>query len=45
MKEEYGVNFYKGFDLCLNALDNRAARNHVNRDANQTVNLSYCVML
>jgi len=31
MKEEYGVNFYKGFDLCLNALDNRAARNHVNR--------------
>jgi len=31
MKEEYGVNFYKNFSLCLNALDNRAARNHVNR--------------
>jgi len=31
MKEEYGVNFYKNFNLCLNALDNRAARNHVNR--------------
>jgi len=31
MKEDYGVNFYKKFDLCLNALDNRAARNHVNR--------------
>jgi len=29
MKEEYGVNFYKNFSLCLNALDNRAARNHV----------------
>jgi len=31
MKEEYGINFYKNFSICLNALDNRAARNHVNR--------------
>jgi len=31
MKPEYGLNFFKGFDICLNALDNRAARNHVNR--------------
>jgi len=31
MKEEYGINFYKQFNLCLNALDNRAARSHVNR--------------
>ncbi|XP_044269565.1 SUMO-activating enzyme subunit 2 [Tribolium madens] len=29
--QEYGVNFFKRFDLVLNALDNRAARNHVNR--------------
>ena len=29
--QEYGVNFFKGFTLVLNALDNRAARNHVNR--------------
>ncbi|XP_020915543.1 SUMO-activating enzyme subunit 2 isoform X2 [Exaiptasia diaphana] len=28
---EYGVNFFKQFDLVMNALDNRAARNHVNR--------------
>ncbi|RZC41680.1 SUMO-activating enzyme subunit 2 [Asbolus verrucosus] len=28
---EYGVNFFKQFSLILNALDNRAARNHVNR--------------
>lgn len=28
---EYGVNFFKRFHLVLNALDNRAARNHVNR--------------
>ncbi|KRT81872.1 hypothetical protein AMK59_5927 [Oryctes borbonicus] len=28
---DYGVNFYKNFDLVLNALDNRTARNHVNR--------------
>ncbi|KAK9876752.1 hypothetical protein WA026_014990 [Henosepilachna vigintioctopunctata] len=29
--QEYGVNFFKQFSLVLNALDNRAARNHVNR--------------
>lgn len=28
---DYGVNFFKKFDVVLNALDNRAARNHVNR--------------
>ncbi|XP_017777990.1 PREDICTED: SUMO-activating enzyme subunit 2 [Nicrophorus vespilloides] len=28
---EYGVNFFKRFAVVLNALDNRAARNHVNR--------------
>uniref|UniRef100_A0A915KUG7 THIF-type NAD/FAD binding fold domain-containing protein n=1 Tax=Romanomermis culicivorax TaxID=13658 RepID=A0A915KUG7_ROMCU len=28
---EFDVNFYKQFDFVLNALDNRAARNHVNR--------------
>ena len=28
---EYGVTFFKGFDMVLNALDNRAARSHVNR--------------
>jgi ubiquitin-like 1-activating enzyme E1 B len=27
----YGVNFFKKFSLVMNALDNRAARNHVNR--------------
>lgn len=27
----YGVNFYQRFNMVLNALDNRAARNHVNR--------------
>lgn len=27
----YGVNFFEKFDLVLNALDNRQARNHVNR--------------
>uniref|UniRef100_A0A1B6DVJ7 SUMO-activating enzyme subunit n=1 Tax=Clastoptera arizonana TaxID=38151 RepID=A0A1B6DVJ7_9HEMI len=27
----YGVQFFKKFNLVLNALDNRAARNHVNR--------------
>lgn len=27
----YGVNFFQQFKLVLNALDNRAARNHVNR--------------
>jgi len=31
MKPEYGINFFKQFRLCLNALDNRKARNHVNR--------------
>lgn len=29
--QEYGVNFFRRFNLVLNALDNRAARNHVNR--------------
>eukprot|EP00912_Choanoflagellata_sp_UC4_P002031 UC4_evm1s1299 len=28
---KYGVDFYRGFDLVLNALDNNAARVHVNR--------------
>lgn len=28
---DYGVSFYQRFSLVLNALDNRAARNHVNR--------------
>uniref|UniRef100_A0A1A9ZX08 SUMO-activating enzyme subunit n=1 Tax=Glossina pallidipes TaxID=7398 RepID=A0A1A9ZX08_GLOPL len=28
---DYGVNFFHNFDVVLNALDNRAARNHVNR--------------
>ncbi|XP_016971358.1 SUMO-activating enzyme subunit 2 [Drosophila rhopaloa] len=28
---DYGVTFFKKFDLVLSALDNRAARNHVNR--------------
>jgi len=28
---EYGVPFFKGFDLILNGLDNVAARRHVNR--------------
>lgn len=27
----YGVNFFKKFSIVLNALDNKAARNHVNR--------------
>ena len=34
MKAEYGVmrvNFFSQFALCLNALDNRAARTHVHR--------------
>lgn len=29
--QKYGVNFFKKFNLVLNALDNRQARNHVNR--------------
>ncbi|KAL7731471.1 hypothetical protein ACLKA6_017288 [Drosophila palustris] len=28
---DYGVNFFKKFHVVLSALDNRAARNHVNR--------------
>lgn len=28
---EYNVDFYKQFSLVMNALDNKAARNHVNR--------------
>ncbi|XP_023031874.1 SUMO-activating enzyme subunit 2-B [Drosophila willistoni] len=28
---KYGVNFFKKFNVVLSALDNRAARNHVNR--------------
>lgn len=28
---DYGITFYKRFTLVMNALDNRAARNHVNR--------------
>jgi len=31
MQPEYGINFYKQFAICLSALDNRAARNHLNR--------------
>lgn len=31
MNSDYGVNFFKRFTLVLNALDNRAARSHVNR--------------
>lgn len=31
MSTEYDVNFFKKFTLVMNALDNRAARNHVNR--------------
>lgn len=30
-RTNYGVNFFKRFNLVLNALDNRTARNHVNR--------------
>lgn len=28
---QYDLNFFRGFDLVMNALDNKAARNHVNR--------------
>lgn len=31
ISNDYGVNYFKQFDLVLNALDNRVARNHVNR--------------
>lgn len=28
---DYGVSYFKQFNIVLNALDNRVARNHVNR--------------
>ena len=31
MSSEFGVDYFKQFDVVMNALDNRAARNHVNR--------------
>ena len=31
MNPDYNVDFFSNFDIVLNALDNRAARNHVNR--------------
>ena len=31
MNPDYGVTFFKKFQMCLNALDNRSARSHVNR--------------
>ncbi|XP_050316111.1 SUMO-activating enzyme subunit 2 [Anthonomus grandis grandis] len=31
LSSDYGLNFYKRFNLVLNALDNRTARSHVNR--------------
>ncbi|XP_052714567.1 SUMO-activating enzyme subunit 2-like [Crassostrea angulata] len=31
MSPDYGVDFFKKFTMVMNALDNRAARNHVNR--------------
>ncbi|XP_034033129.1 SUMO-activating enzyme subunit 2 isoform X2 [Thalassophryne amazonica] len=31
MDPEYNVEFFRNFKLVMNALDNRAARNHVNR--------------
>jgi len=30
-RSKYDVNFYSQFSLVMNALDNRAARSHVNR--------------
>lgn len=30
-RSDYGVTFFKRFNVVLNALDNQAARNHVNR--------------
>lgn len=29
--DQYKVSFFQKFDLVMNALDNRAARSHVNR--------------
>nr|AGC75067.1 SUMO-activating enzyme subunit 2 [Eriocheir sinensis] len=31
LKSKYGVPFFKEFTMVMNALDNRSARNHVNR--------------
>ncbi|KAM3869892.1 SUMO-activating enzyme subunit 2 isoform 2-T2 [Diretmus argenteus] len=31
MNPDYNVEFFRNFNLVMNALDNRAARNHVNR--------------
>ena len=31
LRPKYGVPFFKEFTMVMNALDNRAARNHVNR--------------
>ncbi|XP_068697118.1 SUMO-activating enzyme subunit 2-like [Montipora foliosa] len=31
MSSDYNVDFFKQFNVVMNALDNRAARNHVNR--------------
>lgn len=30
-RSDFGLSFFKRFTVVLNALDNRAARNHVNR--------------
>ncbi|CAL2028283.1 unnamed protein product [Caenorhabditis brenneri] len=30
-ESKFGIDFFKSFDMVLNALDNRGARNHVNR--------------
>ena len=31
LNPDYNVDFFKQFDIVMNALDNRVARNHVNR--------------
>ena len=31
MKDEYNRDWFKQFNIVVNALDNRQARNHVNR--------------
>ncbi|XP_077516185.1 ubiquitin-like activating enzyme 2 [Amblyomma americanum] len=31
VKPDYGLDFFKRFDIVMNALDNRSARSHVNR--------------